>query len=526
MRAALVLVVAAACGGPTITGTTCDDDKDCNLFNAQGRCEPTGYCSFPDETCASGQRYSPGAGEDLASTCVDGASQCGAKDQLCCGTGVCAEHLTCATESGTCQCGAAGQPCCDGTTCDAGLRCGQGATCGSSDVLQAAVGAGHACALFVDNSVSCWGHDFKPYGATTGTGDAVIASSTPIAIRDATDIVELRAAEMHTCGRKSDGTLWCWGHNENGQLGDGTTTHSLAAVRVGGLTNVSLFDGGRRHTCAVGSYNSVAGLWCWGRGGEGNHDANGATGKLGNNSSADSSVPARVDLSAAAAQGQTVKSLSTGSYHSCVVMSDDSTWCWGRNANGELGNGATTPSKVPVQVSYAGITIPTGVTVEQVSCSDGRGKQGSTCILLSNGNVFCWGANAHSELGDGGTTARTTPSTPVNISALGAVKIVQLAAAQYAKCARTDDGAGWCWGENVNGILGIDDGNPVTQATPVEVNVLSTATRLDMSHKLACAVDSAQHLFCWGTNRRGQATGHAPTGTADAAVLQPTRLTL
>lgn len=519
-----VIVSLAACDGPTISGTKCNDDVDCNLFNAQGRCESTGFCSFPDETCASGQRYSPGATGDLASACVDGAATCGNQGQACCGAGACAEHLTCVTESGTCQCGALGQACCGGTTCDAGMHCG-GTTCSTSSVSQVAVGAGHACALFADATVACWGHDYKPYASYPGVGEAVLASSTPVPIRGATGIVELRAAEMHTCGRKMDGTLWCWGHNENGQLGDGTTTHSTVAVQVAGLTNVTLFDGGRRHTCALGTYNATApGLWCWGRGGESAHNATGAVGKLGNNSSSDSKVPVRVDLSAAAAQGQTVKALSTGSYHSCMVMSDDTTWCWGRNANGELGNGTTTPSKVPVQVSYAGITIPSGVTVDQVSCSDGRGKQNSTCILLSNGTVYCWGANAHGELGDGGTVARTAPSTPVNLAALGAVKIVQLAAAQYAKCARSDDGGVWCWGENRNGILGINNGSVVTQATPVKANVLSTATRLDMSHRLACAIDSANQLFCWGTNRRGQARAKTPADVTEAAVLEPTRV--
>ena len=122
IRAVCVLaLLLAACDGPTISGTTCSDDKDCNLFNAQGRCESTGYCSFPDETCTSGHRYSPGASGELASACVEGTSQCGAKDQVCCGASVCAANLTCVTEMATCQCGATDQPCCDGTTC--GLPC-------------------------------------------------------------------------------------------------------------------------------------------------------------------------------------------------------------------------------------------------------------------------------------------------------------------------------------------------------------------------------------------------------------------
>lgn len=526
IRVASFAVVLAACGGPTITGTTCDSDQDCNLFNAQGRCEPTGFCSFADETCTSGQRYSPGAAGELAGACVDGPATCGERDLACCGDGVCGANLVCTTEAGTCQCGAAGQPCCDGTTCADGLRCGDGATCGSTDVLQVAAGAGHACVLFADHTVSCWGHDFKPYAQNAGVGDAVIAFSAPTPIAGATDVVELRAGETFTCARKADATLWCWGHNENGQLGDASNVHSSVAVQVAGLTNVTFFDAGRMHACAVGTYSGTAGLWCWGRGGQGAHNTTGETGRLGNNSSADSNVPVAVDLSAAAAAGQTVRSLSAGGYHSCIVMSDDTVWCWGSNANGELGDGTTTPSKVPVEVDLSAITIPSGVTVDEVSCSDGRHKQESTCLRLSDGTAYCWGANDHGELGDGATTPRSAPSTPVDTSGLGGAKLVQLASAQFAKCGRTDTGDVWCWGEDRNGILGINNGNGATHPRPVQTTGLTGATHLDMSHKLACAVDGAQQPYCWGTNRRGQATGHAPTGTADAAVLQPTRLTL
>jgi alpha-tubulin suppressor-like RCC1 family protein len=522
------VIVAAACDGRTITGTSCADDSDCNLFNAQGRCEPTGWCSFADETCAGGQRYTAGAGDDLGGTCVGGAPTCGERDQACCGSGVCAANLVCATETATCECGGAGQPCCDGTTCEGGLRCGEGATCSTSDVLQVATGAGHACALFADHRVSCWGFDYKPFPSQAGIGDSVIASPRPAVIDGATDIVELRAAETHTCGKKSDSSLWCWGHNEWGQLGNGTTVHSRSAVRVTGLSNVTLFDGGRMHTCAVGSYNGTAGVWCWGRGGQRTHDATGATGRLGHNSSANSSVPVRVELAAATSAGQTIRSLSTGAYHSCVVTSDDKIWCWGSNASGELGIGNTTPSKVPVQTNLAGVALGAGVTVDEVSCSDGRHKKASTCLRLSSGVVHCWGSNERGELGDGttSTTPRTAPTTAVSTSALGSAKIVQLASAQFAKCGRTDTGDVWCWGQNTNGIVGIDESNPSNRTTPVKTTVLTNATQLDMSHKLACAVDAGKQLYCWGTNRRGQAAARPPTAQSDKQVLQPTRVEL
>jgi alpha-tubulin suppressor-like RCC1 family protein len=528
-RVVVLALALAACDGPTISGTTCNDDKDCNLFNTQGTCEATGFCSFPDIACPSGKRYGPGEGT-MSDTCVDGAATCGNKGQACCGSGVCAANLACVAataESATCECGAAGEPCCDGTTCDSGLRCGASATCSSSEVLQVAAGAGHACVLFGDHTVSCWGHDWKPYPGYPGRGDAVMAYSTPTAIEGATDIQDLRAGEFHTCGTKSDKTLWCWGHNDNGQLGNGTTTHSTRAVQVTGLTNVTLFDAGRLHTCAVASNNGTAGLWCWGRGGNGApHSATQTTGRLGNGSSADSSVPVKVDLSQAAAAGQTIKSLSVGGYHTCIVMSDSKVWCWGRNTNGELGNTTTTPSTVPVLVSLGGITIPANVTVDEVKTSDGRRKEDSTCIRLSDGTTYCWGANARGELGDGttSTTARTAPTTAVDTSVLGGAKFVQLASAMWAKCARTDTGDVWCWGRNKNGIVGINDGNLTNVTRPTKALNLAGITQLEMSHMLACAVDGNHQLFCWGTNHRGQAKAKPPADATDAVVVQPTKI--
>ncbi len=527
----VALLAVAACSGPTISGTTCTSDADCNLFNVQGTCQPTKFCSYPDATCAGGSRYSPGAGMGLGDTCIGGDASCGAKDQVCCGTGTCGANLTCSGEGGTCQCGGAGQACCDGVTCGSNLVCGAGAMCRPPlAVLDVAVGKDNICALAMDHTVSCWGYDTIYGYHAPGHTVPVIGSDTPVPIPGLTDAVEIRAAELHTCARKTDNTLWCWGHDEHGQLGDGSTNSTRTPVQVSGLTGVQMFDGGTFHTCAVGSVSNVAGLWCWGRGGQKNlpgvANPNVNLGRLGNNATADSGVPVAVDLSQAAAAGQTVKAVSTGVMHSCAVMSDNTVWCWGRNSSGELGNGTTTDSKAPVKVSFAGITIPSGVTVDQVSCSDGRGtrRPGSTCMLLSNGAVYCWGAGGSGQLGDNTTTTRSAPSTPVTPPPLtGSAKLVQIVSAAEARCARASDGSVWCWGSNYKGLLGIgiDGGN---YPAPVHTRTITSAVKLDMSHRTACAIDASNQLWCWGNNQRGQITFHRPATMSDAHVLQPVQI--
>ncbi|HEY5922545.1 MAG TPA: hypothetical protein VIV11_12780, partial [Kofleriaceae bacterium] len=460
-------------------------------------------------------------GANLTCDATSMSCVCGVDEAPCCGGDTCGANLVCGA-SAVCACGGYGEPCCGGSTCDAGATCSAG-TC-SGGATQVAIGAGHICALRPDRSVWCWGNDYLPWKRTiAGVLVPTLATTTPTQIDGVIDVAEIQAGELHSCARKMDGTLWCWGHNECGQLGNGTNTSSKIATQIMGLSNVTKFAGGRMHTCAVGSYNGTAGMWCWGR--NSRYDRSGGTadatfGRLGNNQSVDSNVPVAVDLSAAAANGQTVRALSTGSYHTCMVMSDNTVWCWGKGGNGQLGNGATASSKVPVQVNLAGVTLG-NATIDEVTCSDGSGyTAASTCMRLSTGAVYCWGAA--NELGDGSTVARNAPTTPVTTTALGSATFTQIASAGRVHCGVTTAGDVWCWGYNQQGVLGIDDAtNTTLRATPAKTTVLTGATQLDMSHRTACAIDMQQQLWCWGTNKRG-----AIRDATTTRVQEPTKVSL
>lgn len=550
MRAWLVLFLVGCEGASHVAGVDCTSNSDCKLGAVSGTCEATKFCSYPDSTC-DGNRYGPGAGSDLSNTCVTGPASCGGKDQACCTGDLCGTDLACdattktctcggkgevcctssvcqtnlVCSSGTCACGSIGDPCCDGTTCNTGLACSAG-TC-DGGVLSIAVGEAHTCALRSDHTVTCWGHDSKPYAVhVPSMSTTTIATPTPISVPGLTDVAALRAGGKHTCARKMDGTLWCWGHNESGQLGDGTTNDSASPVQVTGLSGVTLFDVGKFHSCAVGTVSGSQGLWCWGHGTQGSHantvrDAN--LGRLGNGDLLDHATPVKVDLSAATTGGQTVKWLSTGVHHSCVAMSDNTVWCWGANSAGQLGNGMTTSTKVPVAVNLASVTIPPGAAIEEVACSRGNGI-GTSCLRLSNGAVYCWGSGRYGEFGDGSSITptppanRTAPTTAVSTASLGGT-FNQLVAGADNVCGRDTTGAVYCWGHGISGAMGND--SLADQPAPVTVVGASGATQLDMGHRDACIVDGSSQLYCWGNNRGFRMTNGIPTGPVLHAVKVP-----
>ncbi len=550
----VLLAILAACGSDSApNGVSCAKDTDCKLLAVTGTCESTGFCSYPDPDCTGG-RYSAGAGDDLGNTCVGGAS-CGAKDQgccndtvcgpdlacvggtctcggdgaPCCGGDTCSANFTCAAD-GTCACGGSGEACCGGSTCASGLMCDGATTCKAAAV-QVGLGMGTVCVLLTDKTVQCWGADWKPYASgTPGLLSTTINSNTPQAVPNLSDVVELRSGEFHSCARHTDNTLSCWGHNDSGELGDGTKTSRFAAAKVTGLTDVTQFDTGMFHSCAVGKYNGTAGLWCWGHNGRGGRrtgstlDAN--MGRLGNSDNADTTAPVAVDLSAAAAAGQTVKSLSTGGYYTCAVMSDDTVWCWGDNQAGQLGDNTTTSSKAPVKVDFSQVTIPSGVTIDRVSTSSGRRYYSSTCASLSDGTIYCWGSNQYGQLGTGASGSNVSrPGTAVISTPLATAKFTSMiAGGNDTRCARDTTNAVWCWGRGNNGTAG-DNLGTTNNPTPVQAMGLANVTALAVTHHTACAVDTTGNLYCWGNNRKAQVTPRmSPAVQVDAKKLMPTRV--
>lgn len=247
-----------------------------------------------------------------------------------------------------------------------------------------ATGADHACALTVDGRVYCWGHnDWREFGATTPG-----YSSTPLAVLPTYSFASLTAGNGFTCGVTEAGAGYCWGASGHGQLGDGSqisygNTFSATPLAVASGEPLRMIDAALEFACGVTLSNHAV---CWG--------ANG--GRLGNGGTNDSSTPQLV------AGGQTVRSVSSGTDFSCAVGTDASLWCWGANGSGQLG--ASTPA-VATSPVRAGESLRV-IEMSASGTSTGFGRH--TCAISDNRlTTYCFGRNEAGQLGNGTTTAAT-----------------------------------------------------------------------------------------------------------------------
>jgi alpha-tubulin suppressor-like RCC1 family protein len=250
-----------------------------------------------------------------------------------------------------------------------------------SNVSSVVAGESHTCALLSDSTVNCWGRNDSHQLATgdvtqRATPVSVLTgSSTPTAL---TNVTMLAATQNHTCAIQSTGSLYCWGYDAWGQLGNGVSDSNgpTVAVRAGSILAVSV-GAGNNHSCAVLTAGSPYNVQCWG---------SGSGGELGDgNTTYDSLTPVNAKTSAKAA------TIALGYGHSCAVLVDGTVQCWGDNSGGQLGSGSTSdqPSAVPGTVK--GLSQVVGL-----SCGDIH-----TCAVVSGGKVYCWGSNDFGQLGYG-----------------------------------------------------------------------------------------------------------------------------
>ena len=354
-------------------------------------------------------------------------------------------------------------------------------------VTQIAAGYLHTCAVTTSGAAKCWGYDGN---GQLGNDTATTDQPMPVAVSGLeSGVASISAGGAHTCAVTTSGAAKCWGYDYYGQLGNDTaTTNQPTPVAVSGLSSgVESIAAGDYHTCAVTTSGAAK---CWG------YDT---YGQLGNDTAL-TNQPMPVAVSGLESG---VASLTAGFAHTCALTTSGAAKCWGRDAEGQLGNDtALTQQPTPVDVSG----LSSGVA--SIAAGDYH-----TCAVTTSGAAKCWGYDAYGQLGDGGSN--TNQSTPVDVSGLSS-GVASISAGDNHTCAVTTSGAAKCWGYDGHGQLG-DGGSNTNKSTPVDVSGLSSGVEsISAGSYHTCAVTTSGAATCWGSDTQGQ------LGNDTARTQQPT----
>ena len=350
-------------------------------------------------------------------------------------------------------------------------------------------GGGHSCALMPDQSVWCWGHN-----NTGQLGNFSENQSTvPVQVPTIPAAIGIAAGYGHSCAIDTTNIIWCWGSDAFGELGNGTTKYDSAPGQVMSI-KASQVSAGNGLTCAVSLAHKA---YCWG---DNNY------GELGDGTNSDSSTPKLV-------KGLTgVQAVAAGYFHACALLLSGAIYCWGDNTFGALGDGTTTDRNTPVLVIEGGATAIAGGFDD-------------TCAILSGGDLKCWGDNGVGELGDG---TDVNALVPTQVSGLtSGVSQVTLGEDFTCALAATPTTTALCWGdadghgELGNGSFDEQDPFPTTvfglQSPPSGGPGGPEQIAAGAAH--ACVVVVSAKVECWGQGLFGNLGNGS---TLDHAIPTPT----
>ncbi len=354
-----------------------------------------------------------------------------------------------------------------------------------SGATAVAVGGRNGCAVLAGGGVDCWGNNS---GGQLGIGShrgpdrcsGAACSRTPIPVSAISSATQVSVGRNHACALLRDGTIDCWGDNDSGQLGDGssrgpqhcgTEPCATAPVAVRGITDATEVSAGEDFTCALLRDGTID---CWGSNLMGEIASGSRTGPATCGGIGCARTPHAVSAITTATQ------ISAGSDGACALLRDGTVDCWGDNEAGEIGDGANTgPQRCVGGYACALLATPVSALTGATAVATGGAY---ACALLAGGSVVCWGSNTYGTLGDGslagphGCATGACATTPVTVA--GIATATQISAGYANACALLGSGATDCWGDGSVGELGIgahpslqrcDDGDRCS-ATPVAVH--------------------------------------------------------
>lgn len=377
-------------------------------------------------------------------------------------------------------------------TATSGEASGTAALTTTTGILFNTISAGgnHTCGLTPAGVAYCWGDNSS---GQLGNG-TMTNSSVPVPVLGALSFAMVSAGGQHTCGvigspmSVTGAAVYCWGNNSSGQLGNGTTSNSTTPTLVAGGHVFSAVSAGGKHVCAEFVGNNVP--YCWG---------DNSSGQLGNGTMTNSSVPVPVTTDI---YNILIEYVSAGGSHTCALAGGQNGFemysaavCWGDNSSGQLGNGTTTNSAVPVATNtYVGPQFSAGTLF--------------TCAYNFYAGVtgvsVCFGNNGSGQLGNG-----TTTNSAIPVLVASAFTFATVSAGDTHACGLSPYGIAFCWGNNSSEQLG--NGTTINSATPVPVAGSLDFDMVSAGGSHTCGVasyrdgpNSGGAAYCWGDNTYGQ----------------------
>jgi alpha-tubulin suppressor-like RCC1 family protein/endonuclease I len=359
---------------------------------------------------------------------------------------------------------------------------------GVNGVASIATGDFFSIALKNDGTLWTWGN-----GSNGALGDGEQSDvSNLVEVPLLNDIKAISAGHYQSLAvAKSDGSVWAWGGNDRGELGNGTINNSAVPVKVSGLTGVKSVAGGRLYSVALKDNGTV---WAWGWN---------SNGQLGNGTFSNSATTGPVQVGNLTG----ISAISTlGDHTLALKLPEGTVWSWGQNDQGQLGDGSTTDRSLPVLV--------TGLSdVKAVAAGWGH-----SLAVKNNGTVWAWGSNSNGQLGNGaGGNYGDIAETPTQVT--GLTDVIAVAAGDGHSLALKRDGTVWSWGDNSFGELGIGSVGFTPVKTPVRVPELEGVAAISAGLFFSTAVKSDGKIWAWGMNLNNQIGDQAPWSGSGTPVL-------
>jgi alpha-tubulin suppressor-like RCC1 family protein len=349
-------------------------------------------------------------------------------------------------------------------------------------------GSYHTCGISPAEKAYCWGFNQDGELGTGGTASIM----APATVSGGLAFRQVSGGKYHSCAVTLAGDGYCWGSNLEGQLGATVEVQSAQPVLNQKAITFSQLTVGRSHTCGL-SLSGVA--FCWGS------NLNGQLGFFTTETS--------VDTAGFVATAEEFTRLASGGLHTCGITTTGSTLCWGHNGRGQLGDGGSPGGFTPVTVSG-------GLVFDSLTA----GYQ-HTCGLTSAGVAYCWGSNSFGQLGDGTTTSSSVP-----VAVAGGLSFKALSAGFFHTCGILTTGEAYCWGRNTPNSVQestggqIGDGTTTDRPAPTLVSGGLLFQSISAGEVSTCGVTTGSIAYCWGDNEYGQlGTGNTTASAVPVKVI-------